>query len=266
VSASKLGWHFQMIPGWASGLVNSTWVKIIDPPSNNIFPRQKAIGRVYIPDNEANAMIMRGSIGAEEWFARCQPAYERAPWIWCWEGPNEPPVAAPEQRAALVAFTRRWVQLMHAGSRKTVTLCLGVGWPDIGRAEDLAGALETTDYWALHEYAASAMQDQASWLCLRYRRTVDELAQVRARIPPLLITECGIDGGVIGVRGAGWKTFTDRPGYLNQLMWYDGELRQDDYVEVATIFTSGPNWDWTDFDADEPLSRMLAGYIGGRHD
>ncbi len=59
----------------------------------------------------------------------------------------------------------------------------------------------------------------------------------------------------------GWKAFANPTEYLSELIWYDGELQTDDYVQAATIFTSGPNADWTDYDVDETLSRNLAAYI-----
>ncbi|HEX9115431.1 MAG TPA: M23 family metallopeptidase, partial [Anaerolineae bacterium] len=190
-----------------------------------------------------------------------RPFYARAPWVHAWEGPNEPPVSSAIERAALVAFTRRWVQRMHSMRLRTIALCLGVGWPDIGDAADLAGALEDTDYWSLHEYSAPSMQSSASWFCLRYRRTVAELRAANVRIPPLLITECGIDGGCVDRPRAGWKSYAKDTDYLSQMIWYDGELQHDDYVAGAQIFTSGPNWDWMDFDMGEQLSRNLAAYI-----
>lgn len=261
MTGSKLGWHFQTIPGWAQSVPNSNYVKIIDPPSTNPFPDIRTIGRTYIPDGEANNLIMLGASGAEEWMTKVQSTYQRAPWVHAWEGPNEPPVETQAQRAALVAFTRHWVQLMHARNLRTVALCLSVGWPNIGQAPDLAGALDETDYWAVHEYAAPDMRNRESWLCLRYRRTVNELRTAGSRIPPLLVTECGIDGGVIQQPKHGWKTYASPADYMTQLAWYDSELRKDDYVAGAVIFTSGPNADWQDFDVDRNLSAMLCQYI-----
>lgn len=268
--ASKLTWHFQTVPGWAAGMVNAEWVKIIDPPHDNLFPACKTIGRVYVPDNEANAMIMCGVAGAADFYSRCLPAMDRAPYVYAWEGPNEPPVQTAQQRKMLCEFTRAWNYLMHSTypHRKTVALNLSVGWPDIGDAPSLADALAEADYMGLHEYSAPSMLTDCTWTCLRYRRTVLELQQAGVqRIPPILITETGIDGGVNTKENQplkpkhGWKSYTDRSGYMNQLKWYDGELRKDPYVKAATIFTSGPNWDWTDFDVDLELSKDIHDHI-----
>lgn len=262
--ASKLAWHFQSIPWWAREVVNSEWVKLIDPPSVNLFPGSRTIGRIYVPDEVANSFIEKGAQGAHEWFALVDPRMAAAPYVYVWELPNEPPVQTALQRRNLVDFTERAVFLMHQAKRRTAALCLSVGWPDVGKAAELKGALATTDFWALHEYSAPSMMTDEGWLCLRYRRTVEELRACNSRIPPLLITECGIDGGVINRGRTGWRTFASRPEYLGQLQWYDGELGRDDYVQAATIFTSGPNQDWIDFDVDEPASRDLSHYIDSK--
>ena len=258
---SRLAWHFQSIPGWASRVVNSKWVKVIDPPPVDYFAGRRVIGRLYVPESEQKVMIGQGLAGAAQWAGRCIDAARKAPYVWCWEGPNEPDVSTPEARAALVKFTRQWVKVMHQNGLRTVALCLSVGWPDVGTAGELAGALEESDYWSVHEYAAPRMDSGQSWYCLRYQRTVAELRVAGARIPPLIISECGIDGGVAGRPGVGWKGYTTREDYLEQLKWYDGELRKDDTVLAATVFTSGPNADWQQFDMDEELSKSLAAYV-----
>lgn len=48
---------------------------------------------------------------------------------------------------------------------------------------------------------------------------------------------------------------------MGQLAWYDRELCQDDYVEAAFVFTSGPESEWVDFDVNEMLTRKLVGHI-----
>ena len=129
-----------------------------------------------------------------------------------------------------------------------------------------------TKYLAVHEYDAPAMWDnrgfdppyddkwdylESGWLVLRYRKIRKQLeAHMRLEdIPPFLITECGIDGGAPpswdpgGVQGGGgYHSFCSIDSYLEQLLWYDWHLRQDDYVEGATPFLLGGNDDWVSFD------------------
>ncbi len=91
-------------------------------------------------------------------------------------------------------------------------------------------------FLSVHEYGAPRMQD--GWGCLRYRLLKSPLL--------VLVTECGIDGGVIGQARKGWRSFTDAGGYAGQLDWYASEIAKDRVR--ATIFLNGGFSDWTDFD------------------
>lgn len=272
-TVSKLNPHFQRIPDWAKPLwagCRNEWYKVVLPPIGDPFPGKKGIGRPWIgtatESTEAieATYIRDGAAGAERYFARLRQYYLDRPYIWAWEGPNEPqPMADAGFRNALDDFTVRWVDLMHSIGKRTVALCLSVGWVD--QPEHILGfasALESTDYWALHEYSAPTMQSDQDWHCLRYRRTVQALKDAGHRVPPLLITECGIDGGVISQGRTGWKTHArDEEDYMGQLSWYDREICKDDYVKAAFIFTSGPESEWVDFEVGESLTRKLANHI-----
>jgi len=247
---SKLTWHFQGRPKDILDIAKESkaqWLKFIDPPVDNPAPGKNIIGRYYMPDGEANAMIMQGKEGALVWFNKNQYAFTQAPYVHCWELPNEPPVETKNQRAKLVEFSLRAIELMHTAGLRTVALNLSVGWPSIGTAIDLIPILRETDFWGLHEYGWRTMDSDAKWYSLRHRRTVDEMG---TEVPPLLITECGLEPG-------GWKKFTNREGFQEQLAWWDDELEKDEYVYCATLFTSGPNSDWEDFDIDKELSLWL---------
>lgn len=272
---SKLNPHFQQIPDWAKPLwanCKNEWYKVVLPPIGDPFPGKKGIGRPWIgtADESTEAVegryIRDGAAGAERYFARLKQYYLDRPYIWAWEGPNEPhPMGDAAFRVKLNEFLVRWIQLMHSIQKQTVILCLSVGWPD--QPEDILAfvdALALTDYWALHEYSAPTMQDAAGWHCLRYRRTVQTLENWGLPVPPLLITECGIDGGVLKPPqpGTGWKTYArDEEDFMGQLAWYDRELCQDDYVRAFFRFTSGAENDWLDFDDTESLTRKQVAHI-----
>ena len=105
--------------------------------------------------------------------------------------------------------------------------------------------LRESTYLGLHEYSAPTMQAGQSWLCLRYRRVWDILPEDCRK--PIMITETGIDGGVIGrtPEQSGWRSFCSEGEYLLQLAWYTGELAQDAYVVGSHIFHAGsmdPTW------------------------
>jgi len=106
------------------------------------------------------------------------------------------------------------------------------------------------------------MWDGQGFYCLRYRETVAEWRAAGFDVPPILITETGIDGGVIGQDHAkqGWAEFTDHQGYLDQLAWYSEELDKDSQVEAATVFTVC-SWDWHSFNVPEDLGMALAAYV-----
>jgi hypothetical protein len=82
-------------------------------------------------------------------------------------------------------------------------------------------------------------------------------------VPPLLITECGIDRGGDGYRRKPGNTPWRQ--YLAQLMDYERELRRDPYVVAAFLFTSGATQSWRSFDVGEAewrdLSRSLVSQV-----
>jgi len=269
---SKLAVNFQSIPRFGESLVRDSGMEyafVIDPPDSPCFPTAKVIGRTYIPDAEANELVLKGAAGAEEWFNRWLPIYESRDYVHAWESPNEPhPMWDYQFRISLKEFLIKWSQLMHSRGWKTVGGSFSVGWPNIDEAKDVGAGLAACDYWSVHEYSAPTMYDEESWLCLRYRRTVQELREAGFPIRPLIITECGIDGGVldgtpVGVARPGWKTFCDNNVdlYMQQLAWYDSELMKDEYVEAAAIFVGGPYQDWLDFEVTDALASKIANYM-----
>lgn len=212
-------------------------------------------------DSVEQALIRRGETGAAEYFNRCLPIYRRAPYVHVWEGPNEPhPMWDAEFRRLLRVFTIRWTALMHGIGRRVGVGVWSVGWPDLGTAGEFADMMQNADYLVAHEYGAPTMQDKASYHCLRYRRTIQELRAAGSRIPTVLITELGIDGGVLSdsTAGRGWKSFAAREQYKSQLAWYDSEMCNDPEVACGLPFIAGPNADWLDFEIDEDLAQWIA--------
>jgi hypothetical protein len=106
------------------------------------------------------------------------------------------------------------------------------------------------------------MQDGQGFYCLRYRNLMQELQSAGIPIPKIVIGECGLDGGVIAPPPpyVGWKTLcnNDPTCYIQQLLWYETELRKDGEVECATIFTAGAFDPWYDFEMEEGISMTLA--------
>jgi len=264
---SKLSLHLQECPGWGHEFVRIAgpqYIKWIDPPEQDPFPGVRLIGRTFEPDEVSNARIWRGAVGAREWFDHWRAFYERRRYVWAWEGPNEPqPMGDKGFRTALDAFTVELARLMHTAGLRLVGHCWGVGWPDVNHAPGFRNSLDVIDYLGLHQYDAPTMNSHPAYYSLRHRRTISELKAANCRVPPILITECGIDGGVIARPKTGWRTFTDgnEGEYLRQLKAWSAELDKDLEVAAACIFTVC-SWDWGDFNIPQGLGLKLAEFIG----
>jgi len=189
-----------------------------------------------------------------------------------WEGYNEAPRSKLEPRCR---FDRRLAELLHEEGLKYVAGSWSVGVPDIPdwQEPEMLDALRVADYIGVHEYCAPRMDDPrgldtstdplSGWFTLRYRKWYPTLPPDCQK--PVLITECGIDSGAChwdpGAQG-GWRSFTDAQGYLEQLVWYDQILQQDECVAGATIFCWGtldPTWDT--FDLRGEMVELLANYL-----
>lgn len=267
---SRLSWHIQQpdVPPWLAEHIRRArpkFVKMIDPPPTDPFGgATKVIGRCWIGgDDVERELIRKGAKGAEEYFARLRDFYISRRWVEAWEGPNEPWIGDEESRGLLNAFSARWAELMAEHGWKAIVLSLSVGWPS--RPEDILdfrGALDAAWGWSVHEYSAPRMDVGQGWYCLRYRKTARALAEHLGYVPPLFITECGIDGGTIHTPQQGWKRYAkDEVDYMAQLAWYDSELQKDDYVQVATVFTATPTWEWRSFEITKELSELLMRHI-----
>lgn len=124
----------------------------------------------------------------------------------------------------------------------------------------LRAARAAGGYLALHEYGLPGL-GMEDWHLLRHRRVWDALPE-DCRLP-ILVTECGIDGGIEGRREQGWRAYMDARAYAEWLRRYHAELAKDAYVHGATLFLCGGNDQWRQFDlTDEvdlrgPLTEQL---------
>jgi len=169
------------------------------------------------------------------------------------------------QRYAL--FERTRAELLAAQGWKSVVGNFSAGSPELELWPDFYPALEAGDYLGLHEYSANRQPPYLAyletWLCRRYRRVYAQLP-ANLRIP-LIITECGIDGGAVGDPQQGWRRYTNAAGYLAELRWYDEGLQADSArypIVGATVFCYGhldANWDT--FDIGGEMTNMLADYM-----
>ncbi len=196
-----------------------------------------------------------------------------------WEAYNEPVADTPERMKRLADFEAERTRLLAAQGIRSVVGNFAAGHPPLELWPQFKPALEAIrqyqGYLGLHEYSAPVLQFRSGslqlagdpsqgdegWLTLRYRKAYrQQLAPMGFGDIPTLITECGIDG-LIRPRpgpenGKGWQDFikiwldnglrNDPPGvYMDQLLWYDQNLQQDNYIKGAAIFLAGgddPQW------------------------
>lgn len=116
------------------------------------------------------------------------------------------------------------------------------------------------------------------WTTLRYRQVYDKYLKPANAVIPLVITECGTD--IVGPRPATWpvgpwrddnlQTFWEQHDgrgdaeayYMEQLAWYDSELRKDSYVVGACVFTWGSPTAWRKYDvANTAVAGLLADHL-----
>ena len=237
-------------------------------------PATLIVGRIYFADEPSD-----GDAGtrAQQWWDRCRGVIQAYPAVDYWEGYNEPSVDTVAKMQWLGQFDAARVRILAQNGRKAAIGSFSVGTPEVVRNGQPLG-----DYWrafypaidearakggvlSLHEYSAPSLQNYyesgsgEGWTTMRYRKVYNWFLIPDGRQIPLVITECGIDGGVIGQGQKGWKSYTSVEGYMEQLRWYDSLLKQDSYVLGATIFSLEiPNWQ--DFDI-APLMPPLTAYV-----
>lgn len=263
---SRLNLHWQLRANWMRRVhFDAPYVKLVDPPEDDIFPSKRTIGRVYMSDGDEGRYYTRGRLGAQDYFTRCVGYYTRAPYIWAWESCNEPAVIKTTgERESLDEFTAEWCRLCHNEGLRCVVGNFSERNPADGTIAEFVRMLSTGDYLGIHAYGAPHLWTDADKLILRYRQLAGEIIQAGLRLPPILLGETGIDLGIIGRGRKGWTKVPgmDWADYCNELVWFAGELEQDDYLAGAMLFTAAPSKDWRSFGITERQARELAERLG----
>jgi len=204
-----------------------------------------------------------------------------------WLGWNEPVIDGVADMEWFAAFeAERTIAMAELGLRVAVGN-FSVGTPEMDEFQAflpaLAMAIEHGGILALHEYSAPTMRaglgagipglDAATdrgALTLRYRYWYDHFLRANDLVLPLVITEAGIDGGVLSsseYHAKGWRDISRdllsltpeeaTEHYLEQLSWYDDELRRDSQVLGFAIFNVGDgDGMWKGFDVTDILPRL----------
>lgn len=251
-----------------------TWaVKDVDPPVPDLYPNHKVFGRTPPNDNWEHSLVAKGAAGADEWFNANLAYYEaRRGAVSAWECVNEPDVSTDDACRKLAAFTLRWTLLMHSRSFKVVVGCFGTGTPQLKKAVPSSNAwtimapmLVGADFRSRHSYwyPANGSSPHDLWTALRHRLDEEELVSLGYKmLPPLVITEAGVDGGPVGKMG--YKSFgINEEQYTQQFSEFYTELDKDPYVFGACLFTCGPTPDWNSFEVTPNMIRWLAQHANG---
>ncbi len=266
---------------WFLEQAQPTVIKILDELKPEITqavkdksPRTRIVGRIWY---DAWQRLGDGSPEdrAQEWWDDVKGTILANPAVDYWEGYNEPVVHHADIMEWYARFEKRRVEILAAHDRKACIGNFSTGMPpvelDVWEAfyPAIDAAMAHGGVMGLHEYSARDMDwlfDYGSgegWLTGRYRKVYRQFLSPTNREIQLVITECGIDGGVLGEPeeiNHGWRSYQSPESYFEQLQWYDSLLKADDYVLGATIFSLEIH-NWGDFDISGRVSELLTDYV-----
>lgn len=260
-------------------------------------PRTLVIGRIDLPQISLSDLDPAGA--ARAFVDLLLPVAEdpqRRQYIDGWEAYNEPVAANADEMRRLGEFEAERTRLLAERGLRSVVGNFGTGQPALELWEQFLPAVQAVkdhDGWlGLHEYSAPTIYflttraDQGrypgvgpgdtGWLTLRYRQVYNQLLNPRGLTVPLIMTECGVDGLVTNRPGPldakGWQDFKQYwaengygmwgPGaYVEQLVWYDEAMRQNDYVVGGCIYVLAGSQGWESYDILGPAASVLEQYL-----
>lgn len=260
-------------------------------------PRTKIVGRIDLPQIDLAAL---DPIGEARRFVETVLPYAddpaRRPYFDGWESYNEPVAGSIDEMARFSDFEAERTRLLAERGIRSVIGNFGTGQPPMEQWQAFLPAVRAAiqyDGWlGLHEYSAPTIYylstvegmgrypgvrpQDSGWLTLRYRKVYQEILAPAGLMLPLVMTELGVDGLVQNRPGPpearGWQEFQQYwaengyglwgPGaYIEQLVWYDNAMRQDDYVIGGTIFALAPTAGWETYDIMGPAAGVLKQYL-----
>lgn len=221
---------------------------------------------------------------------------QRRPYFDGWETYNEPVAGNADEMARWADFEAERTRILGERGIRSVIGNFGTGQPPMELWESFLPAVQTAqqyDGWlGLHEYSAPTIYhlttrdsqgrypgvspEDSGWLTLRYRQVYNQILIPRGLAIPLVLTELGVDGYVSDRPGPadarGWHHFQDfwaqngyglwGPGaYIEQLVWYDEAMRQNDYVIGGCIYAMAGSQSWESYDILGPAAAVLQQYL-----
>lgn len=185
-----------------------------------------------------------------------------------WEIVNEVDPPGAEGHRRLAELMIHCMEIAEAEGYHVGLFSYSLGVPEY---EEFAALVETGVFqkakagghvFALHEYAwpmdkwygeplpgQPAYPDRGPLAC-RYRWWYEDFLIPRGEVVPLYITETNLDTDIRPIPTETW---------MQQMAWYDAELRKDPYVLGAHIFTLGDvSGQWAGFDFTRMLPALKA--------
>jgi hypothetical protein len=220
---------------------------------------------------------------AQEFVVGHAARYLANPGVDYWMGWNEPGIDSVWQMDWYASFEAERALLMAALGLQVAVGNFSTGTPEADEFAAFLPAIQAAKTYggvlALHEYSAPTMMEgvglaipgheaeaDSGALTLRYRYWYEHYLAPAKLVVPLVITEAGIDGGVLRAQSiavGGWRdiqAISEEQGlgsYLTQLSWYDDELRRDPYVIGFAIFNAGgAGGRWASFDVTNELGAI----------
>lgn len=235
-------------------------VKLLDPDYGEYTKFSAPIlGRLVFANNTDREYIKRGASGAEDWFNNeFWPRASRCPEIEIWEGPNEPIIWNDVDANILCSFYVRLAQLYHAKNKKIAGPNFSTQHPEVVLWKWLGPMLSVLDYLTRHDYAKDISFPETDTENLY--RIVDDVIEIRKngfRVPPILITETGIDFGG-DPNNDGWRARGISAQDYTTRLWQFAIRVRAKVPEIEAIYpfiwlSTG----WPSFDIKQEESQML---------
>ena len=167
-------------------------------------------------------------------------------------GVNEAGLTSVEEVTRLASLELAMLPIIRGRGYQYACGSQAVTWPKLDHLPAYRDVLGASDFWKRHEYDAPSMRSNVGRpgyddRVLYYRTLYAEAKRLGIRVPPIIIGECGIDGGVMDGRLRGFRAFP-AVDYFDDLRWYAGELAKDAYVVAGIVYGVGMNADWESFD------------------
>jgi len=255
-------------PAWLQALIQQSGVTMIKQinPDQMREPWQglQVIGRLWWDGEPDRTLVARGSDGAEEWWQMARERIARCPWVQVWEGPNEVPIWNDVDAGAYNAFEVRRIHILHENGKQASSFQLSTGHPDAALLVYLREALERTDYLNLHAYGMRRIEPSIDTQhLLRYRTFIKMLKANGIRVPPIIISETGVDYAG-NPNSDGWIAQGYTPEqYVAQLTGYLEEVEKDPEVRLVTPFGFAETG-WPSFSIYEKPAQLYTEYLKSR--